>query len=67
MPQTGQKRCLIACLLKVYVAAALSGVSRQSLSRGTNHISVPLRWQMEQLQAMAPLISPSTSNAILPQ
>jgi len=26
-----------------------------------------LRWQIEQLQAIAPLISPSTSKEILPQ
>jgi len=49
------------------VAATFSGVSSRSLSRGTNHISAPLRWQMEQLQAMAPLISPSASTATLPQ
>ncbi|MFZ1318854.1 MAG: hypothetical protein WAQ56_06035 [Candidatus Nitrotoga sp.] len=30
-------------------------------------MSVPLREQIEQLHAIAPLISPSTSNATLPQ
>src|SRR5215208_45657 len=37
------------------------------MSRGTNHSSEPLRWQIEQLHAIALLISPSTSNATAPQ
>src|SRR6478736_2384618 len=67
MPQTGQNLCLMACLLNVYVRVASSGVSRWSLSRGTNQSSEPRRWQIEQLHATAPLISPSTSNATPPQ
>jgi hypothetical protein len=43
------------------VLAASSGVSSRSAARGTNHSSEPLRWQIEQLQDIAPLISPSTS------
>src|SRR3569832_1887962 len=67
MPQTLPKRCLIACLLNRYVAALSSGVLSLNLSMGTNHRSEPLRWHIEQLQAIALSISPSTSKATLPQ
>src|SRR3990167_5276859 len=67
MPQTGQKRWRIACLLNRYVEAASSGVFRTRLARGTNQSSEPLREQMEQLQASALSISPWTSNAMRPQ
>lgn len=40
---------------------------RLNCSRGTNHRREPLRRQIEQLQEIAPSISPSTSNATLPQ
>ena len=40
----------MACLLKVYVLAASSGVSKVRLSRGTNQSNEPLREQIEQLQ-----------------
>jgi hypothetical protein len=35
--------------------------------RGTNQSSDPLRWQMEQLQAIVPVSVPSTSKATWPQ
>jgi hypothetical protein len=53
--------------LNVYVLAVPSGVSSRSWTRGTNHISTPLRWHMEQLQDVAPASVPSTSNATRPQ
>src|SRR5688572_4515722 len=67
MPQLAQNRCLMTCLLNVYVLKADSGVATRSLPRGTNHSSEPLRWQIEQLQASALSIMPSTSNATRPQ
>jgi len=36
-------------------------------ARGTNHNSDPLREQIEQLQAIALSMRPSTSKAMLPQ
>ena len=47
-----QNRCLMTCLLNVYVLKPASGVARRSLSRGTNHNNEPLRSHIEQLQAM---------------
>src|SRR5688572_8750965 len=67
MPQFPQNRCFITCLLNVYVLRLDSAVVNRSLSRGTNHRSDPLRSQIEQLQARAPSIVPSTSNATRPQ
>jgi len=67
MPQVGQKRSLITCLLNRYVAAADSSVSRRRPARGTNHSSEPLREHMEQLQVMPLSTSPSTSNRMRPQ
>src|SRR5688572_3798096 len=43
------------------------GVSKVSVDLGTNHINVPLRWHIEQLQDMTPASSPSTSKATWPQ
>jgi hypothetical protein len=45
----------------------LSGVSSRNCSRGTNHNSEPLRWQIEQLHDNTLPISPDTSNATRPQ
>src|SRR5688572_16353092 len=67
MPQLAQNRCLITCLLNVYVLNPDSGVFSRSLSRSTNHSSEPLRAHIEQLQASALSIVPSTSNATRPQ
>ena len=36
-------------------------------SGGTNHSNDPFRWHIEQLQAIAFSIVPSTSNATAPQ
>src|SRR5262245_8129011 len=57
----------MTCLLNVYVLRFESGVLRRNLSRGTNHSSEPLRSHIEQLQASALSIVPSTSNATRPQ
>jgi hypothetical protein len=53
MPQVGQKRCSMACLLKVQVLAASSGVRKTRSLRGTNRSNEPLREQIEQLQDKA--------------
>lgn len=55
MPQVGQKRCSMACLLKVQVLAASSGVRKTRSLRGTNRSNEPLREQIEQLQDKARL------------
>lgn len=67
MPQVGQKRCLIACLLKVYELAAPSEFFNLRLSFGTNQSSEPFREQMEQLHERALSIVPSTWKLIVPQ
>src|SRR3546814_16790909 len=67
MPQVAQKRCLIACLLNVYVDSSSSPAVTRSVSRGTNHNSQTLRWQIEQLHDAAPSFAPSASNVPLPQ
>lgn len=51
----------------IFVRRQASGVSRRSVSRGTNQRSDPLREQMVQLHASTLVGSPSTSNAIRPQ
>ena len=66
IPQCLQKRCLMTCLLKVYVVSSDSPVSFRC-SRGTNHNSEPRFEHIEQLQATAPVMSPSTSMVTLPQ
>jgi hypothetical protein len=43
------------------------GRQSRSRSRGRNHMSTPLREQIEQLHAVTPVKSPSASKAILPQ
>ena len=43
MPQVGQKRCSMACLSKVQVLAASSGVRKTRSLRGTNRSNEPLR------------------------
>ena len=40
----------MTCLLNVYVVKSSSEPCTVAWSRGTNHNSDPLRWQMEQLQ-----------------
>ena len=65
-PQCLQNRCLMTCLLNVYVVSSDSPVSF-ICSRGTNHSSEPRFEQMEQLQDTAPVMSPSTSMVTLPQ
>src|SRR6185436_15083967 len=67
MPQFEQNRCLMTCLLNVYVLKPDSGVWRRRLARGTNHNSEPLRSHIEQLHARPLSIVPSTSNATRPQ
>jgi hypothetical protein len=61
------KAVLDHVLVKRELLTLASGVSSLRLSRGTNHIREPLRWQIEQLQAIAPASVPSTSNLICPQ
>src|SRR6185436_20898555 len=67
MPQFEQNRCLMTCLLNVYVLKPDSGVWRRRLARGTNHNSEPLRSHIEQLHARPLSIVPSTSNTTRPQ
>ena len=47
--------------------ALSSGVSSRNCSRGTNHNSEPLRWQIEQLHDITLSMSPETSNDTRPQ
>jgi len=66
--------CIDACLeaeaasgITVGAVAAFTalsgGVSKVMVFLGTNHISVPLRWHIEQLHDMTSGISPSTSQS----
>ena len=54
MPHFAQKRCLITCLLKVYVLAADSGVLSRNAVLGTNQRSDALR---EQIRSLYPLLA----------